>query len=185
MLHGYRAYSGVTLQATQSGTASTGKPDITIAMDAANRASPPRPFAANACSEIEGTITAGTHRLLRLQHPDAQHRLCRSGAGQSGLEQRLRVGGCHGHYHFRSFAQYRLLDSGGAVVRTGKKVGFCLMDITRIDSGASPSARYLQQPGHPGRLGGCLQLQPVGPVDRHHRQRAGGQLCAPRSSWTR
>ena len=28
------------------------------------------------------------------------------------------------------------------MVRTGKKVGFCLMDITRIDSGANPSASY-------------------------------------------
>ena len=51
-------------------------------------------------------------------------------------------GACHGHYHFRSFAQYRLLDTTGAVVRNGKKVGFCLMDITRVGATANPNPRY-------------------------------------------
>lgn len=142
MLHGYRAYSGVTLRATQSGTASTGKPDITIAMDAANPRITTETFAANACEIEEGTITAGTHRLLRFNTQTRNIGSADLVLGNPASNSAFEWGGCHGHYHFRSFAQYRLLDSSGAVVRTGKKVGFCLMDITRIDSGANPSASY-------------------------------------------
>ncbi|MBY0275481.1 hypothetical protein K2Z84_09070 [Candidatus Binatia bacterium] len=36
--------------------------------------------------------------------------------------------GCHRHYHFRGAARYELLDASGALVRTGRKQGFCLQD---------------------------------------------------------
>ncbi|NRT57907.1 pre-peptidase C-terminal domain-containing protein [Sphaerotilus uruguayifluvii] len=142
MVHGYRAYSGVTLKVASAGTASVGKPDITIAMDAANPRITTETFAANACEIEEGTITAGTHRLLRFNTQTRNIGTADLVLGNPASSSSFEWGACHGHYHFRSFAQYRLLDTSGAVVRTGKKVGFCLMDITRIDGGANPSARY-------------------------------------------
>lgn len=38
---------------------------------------------------------------------------------------------CHDHYHFESYAAYELRDEGGAVVATGHKQAFCLLDFYR------------------------------------------------------
>ncbi|WP_293995431.1 lysyl oxidase family protein [Sphaerotilus sp.] len=142
MLHGYAAYSGATLKASYAGTATAGKPDIVVDMSAANPRITTETFAANACEIQEGTITAGTHKLLRFTTQTRNIGTADLVLGNPATSGMFEYGSCHGHYHFRSFAQYRLLDSTGAVVRNGKKVGFCLMDITRINTAANPSARY-------------------------------------------
>lgn len=142
MLHGYRAYAGATLKASHAGTVVAGKPDIVVSMASANPRITTETFAANACEIEEGTITAGTHKLLRFNTQTRNIGTADLVLGNPANSSMFEWGACHGHYHFRSFAQYRLLDSTGAVVRNGKKVGFCLMDITRIDTGANPSARY-------------------------------------------
>ncbi len=49
---------------------------------------------------------------------------------------------CHGHYHFDHFAEYRLLDTNGAQVAIGHKVGFCLLDFMAWDPNASPEYVY-------------------------------------------
>jgi hypothetical protein len=49
---------------------------------------------------------------------------------------------CHGHYHFRGFAGYRLLDQQGAVVRTGNKVSFCLEDVIPWDVWSPSWSKY-------------------------------------------
>jgi hypothetical protein len=36
---------------------------------------------------------------------------------------------CHDHYHFTTYASYRLLGADGSVVATGHKQAFCLMDL--------------------------------------------------------
>lgn len=142
MIHGYSAYTGVTLKATASGTATAGKPDIVVSADAAFPRITTETFSSTACEIQEGTITAGTHKLLRFTTQTRNIGTADLVLGNPATSSMFEWGSCHGHYHFRSFAQYRLLDTAGAVVRTGKKVGFCLMDITRIDSAANPSARY-------------------------------------------
>ena len=142
MLHGYRAYAGATLKATHTGTVTAGKPDIVVSMASANPRITTETFVANACEIEEGTITAGTHKLLRFNTQTRNIGTADLVLGNPANSSMFEWGACHGHYHFRSFAQYRLLDSSGAVVRNGKKVGFCLMDITRIDTTANPSARY-------------------------------------------
>ena len=142
MLHGYSAYTGATLKAVHSGTAAIGKPDIVVSMDAANPRITTETFATNACEIEEGTITAGTYKLLRFNTQTRNIGTADLVLGNPASSGMFQWGSCHGHYHFRSFAQYRLLDSTGAVVRNGKKVGFCLMDITRINTAANPSARY-------------------------------------------
>lgn len=143
MVQGYRAYSGLTIKASYSGSASVGKPDLVVSADALNPYVTTQTFSSSACELQEGTIdTAGTKKLLRFTTQTRNIGTADLVLGNPATSTMFEWGACHGHYHFRSFAQYRLLDSTGAVVRTGKKVGFCLMDITRIDSGANPSARY-------------------------------------------
>ena len=142
MVHGYTAYSGLTIKATYSGTASAGKPDLTVHPTALNPYFTTETFASNSCEIEEGTITAGTKRLMRFTTQSRNIGTADLVLGNPASNPSFEWGGCHGHYHFRSFAQYRLLTPSGSLVRTGKKVGFCLMDITRINSSANPSPRY-------------------------------------------
>jgi lysyl oxidase len=62
-----------------------------------------------------------------------------------------RVAGCfaydeaHGHWHFRDFADYRLLDvDSGETIAANHKVGFCLLDTLHPYPGVpgSPGRRY-------------------------------------------
>ena len=142
MVHGYSAYSGVSLNAVYGGTATAGKPDLVISSAALNPRITTETFSANACEIQEGTITEGTKKLLRFNTETRNIGTADLVLGNPASNPMFEYGTCHGHYHFRSFAQYRLLDNTGAVVRNGKKVGFCLMDITRVDSAANPNARY-------------------------------------------
>jgi hypothetical protein len=143
MLRGYASYSGVTLKASWSGTATAGKPDLVAWGAAANPTIVTQSFTAGSCEIEEGTIpAAGTYKLLRFATQTRNIGTADLVLGNPANNPSFEWGACHGHYHFRSFAQYRLLDSTGSVVRTGRKVGFCLMDITRIDSAANPSPRY-------------------------------------------
>ncbi|MEP7294843.1 MAG: lysyl oxidase family protein [Burkholderiales bacterium] len=142
MVHGYTAYSGLTIKATYSGTAAVGKPDIVVWGPAINPYITTETFASNACEIEEGTITAGTKKLLRFTTQTRNIGTADLVLGNPATSPLFQWGGCHGHYHFQSFAQYRLLDATGSLVGTGKKVGFCLMDITRIDTSVNPSPRY-------------------------------------------
>lgn len=49
---------------------------------------------------------------------------------------------CHKHYHFRDFAQYRLLDETGTVVVIGRKQAFCARDSARVAKDAGFTPRY-------------------------------------------
>jgi hypothetical protein len=49
---------------------------------------------------------------------------------------------CHGHYHFKGFASYRLLDSDNNVVQLGSKVSFCLLDVIRWSNTAAKLPIY-------------------------------------------
>ncbi len=142
MLQGYRAYSGLTLKASFGGTTTTGKPDLAVNANALNPFITTQTFGPTACEIQEGTITAGTKKLLRFTTQSQNLGTADLVLGNPANSALFEWGACHGHYHFRSFAQYRLLDTTGSVVRTGKKVGFCLMDITRVSGSANPAPRY-------------------------------------------
>ncbi|APW37904.1 hypothetical protein RD110_12445 [Rhodoferax koreense] len=142
MVHGYTAYSGLTIKATYSGTVATGKPDLVVNAAALNPYFTTETFTSNSCEIEEGTITAGTKKLMRFTTQTRNIGTADLVLGNPAASPLFEWGQCHGHYHFRSFAQYRLLTTSGSLVRTGKKVGFCLMDISRIDGSANPSARY-------------------------------------------
>lgn len=142
MLHGYSAYSGTTLKGSLGGGGTTGKPDLTVSVNALNPRITNETFASNSCDVAEGTITAGAKKLLRFTTQSQNVGTADLVLGNPANNPAFEFGSCHGHYHFRSFAEYRLLNPAGAVVRTGRKIGFCLMDITRISGAANPSPRY-------------------------------------------
>jgi Lysyl oxidase/Chitobiase/beta-hexosaminidase C-terminal domain/Bacterial pre-peptidase C-terminal domain len=144
MLHGYRAYSGTRLQASFRGSIVIGKPDLTVWASGLNPRISTETFSPGACEIEEGTIQLlGPRKLLRFATQTRNIGTADLVLGNPATNPQFDWGSCHGHYHFKSFAQYRLLDAAGvAVVRTGKKVGFCLMDITRVSSSANPSPRY-------------------------------------------
>lgn len=60
--------------------------------------------------------------------------------GSPNLEpEKFEWGECHGHWHFKDFAEYRLLDSKRRVVATGHKMSFALIDLTEFWKDAGPS----------------------------------------------
>jgi hypothetical protein len=61
--------------------------------------------------------------------------------------------GGHDHAHYTDYAIYELLDGGGATVRTGGKLGFCLID-TSCDPGSSAQFNCSFQ----GLSAGCSDL---------------------------
>ncbi|CAN5793908.1 hypothetical protein BH11PSE8_BH11PSE8_08660 [soil metagenome] len=142
MVHGYAAYSGASITGSISGTATSGKPDLRINVATLNPRITTETFGSSACEIEEGTIVAGTRKLLRFNTQTENIGTADLVLGNPAANPKFEWAGCHGHYHFRSFAEYRLLDNTGSLVRTGRKVGFCLMDITRIEGSANPAARY-------------------------------------------
>jgi hypothetical protein len=95
------------------------------------------------CEVEEGLITTGTHRLLRFTTETRN-------VGGSDMviptpQERpdlFEFQACHGHFHFLGFASYRLLNTLGEEVATGRKVSFCLEDVERWDSASSPIRLY-------------------------------------------
>ncbi len=91
-----------------------------------------RSFSAGSCEVMEGCTMPGRRRLLRfnLRTPNI-------GRGDLYLgpprrdnrpDQRFEFGACHNHYHFRGYADYRLLEASGREVGMGHKQSFCLLD---------------------------------------------------------
>ena len=95
-----------------------------------------RSFAPGSCEVMEGCTMPGRRRLLRfdLITPNI-------GAGDLYLgppvinnrpDGRFEYGACHLHYHFRGYADYRLMAmSSDAEVARGHKQSFCLLDSAR------------------------------------------------------
>ena len=99
-------------------------------------------FSEEDCEVQEGMTTAGTHTLLRFNTETRN-------IGSSDLVMPSPVNNpafefaeCHGHYHFKGFARYRLLDGNGIEVATGRKVSFCLLDLSRWDPKANHITRF-------------------------------------------
>lgn len=87
-------------------------------------------FTEGSCEMFEGCITEpGWRRLLRFdtQTPNAGSRDLTMGV-PSNHPDLFHWSECHGHYHFDGYAYYDLLDGSGAVVATGHKQAFCLLD---------------------------------------------------------
>ena len=89
------------------------------------------------CEVQEGMITAGTHRLLRFSTETRNIGLSNIVLPAPEGNPAFEYADCHGHYHFKGFARYRLLNGAGDVVATGRKVSFCLLDGYQWDPGAA------------------------------------------------
>jgi len=99
-------------------------------------------FDPGSCEVVEGMITAGAHRLLRFntesRNLGGSDVVLPSPIDNPNFEYQE----CHGHYHFKGFAAYRLLDKDGNVAQIGKKVSFCLLDVYRWNSSAARNSKY-------------------------------------------
>ena len=102
---------------------------------------------ANFCSVQEGGVTPGEHDLLRftvttpnigdadvfvgspLAHMDPNGD--GSFADQDGLYE---FATCHGHFHFKHYATYRLIDQSGHTWKAAKR-GFCMLDTDPYNVG--------------------------------------------------
>ena len=129
----------VDLNWNQSGSA---LPDLIIWGPAVSPTIVTRTFAASDCEVVEGCETPGTHTLLSFT---TETRNIGNGdlvLGDPSTNSLFHWASCHGHYHFEEFADYELLDTNGAVVAAGHKVGFCLLDDHAWSSTASPQAKY-------------------------------------------
>lgn len=122
--------------------------DLTVDREAivASLALDSRTFAANDCSVAEGSVGApGVRRLLRfdaivvnrgmraLVLGDPAHPLAPFTADDFAFSP------CHGHFHFRDFADYELRGPAGPVA-FGHKQAFCIRDS--LPYGPTPSGGY-------------------------------------------
>ena len=102
---------------------------------------------ANFCSVQEGGVTPGMHSILRFtvttpnigkgdvfvgsprKHMDPNGD--GSFADQDGL---FEFASCHGHFHFKHYATYKLIDSQGYTWKAAKR-GFCMLDTDPYNVG--------------------------------------------------
>ncbi|WP_437601217.1 lysyl oxidase family protein [Sorangium sp. So ce590] len=107
-------------------------------------------FPADACEIMEGCIGGpGRRHLLHFEG-----RIENAGPGHldPGPEfdsPLFEYAQCHGHFHFREFTDYRLLDADGEVVSQGHKQAFCLTDMEPLDF-ESPATPGLPTSGGTG-----------------------------------
>lgn len=99
-------------------------------------------FSPVSCEVEEGMTTAGSHRLLRFttesRNIGGNDIVMPSPIDNPYFEYQA----CHGHYHFKGFASYRLLDKDGNVAKVGSKVSFCLLDVLRWNRSAAAKPKY-------------------------------------------
>jgi hypothetical protein len=89
-----------------------------------------RTFDAASCAVFEGCVGGmGERKLLRFEVYSAnQGRGTFVPPQPSERPDLFEFSPCHGHYHFKGFAQYAVLDADGNVVAPGHKQAYCLID---------------------------------------------------------
>jgi hypothetical protein len=89
-------------------------------------------FAADHCAIVEGCVNGtGERKLLRFNTVTPNYGPGDLFLGDPRGNPEFQYSACHGHYHFDSYADYRLLDQSGRVVARGHKQAFCLVDLWR------------------------------------------------------
>ncbi|WP_437969359.1 lysyl oxidase family protein [Sorangium sp. So ce260] len=107
-------------------------------------------FPADACEIMEGCIGGpGRRHLLHFEG-----RIENTGPGHldPGPEfdnPLFEYAQCHGHFHFRDFTDYKLLNADGEVISQGHKQAFCLTDMEPLDL-ESPAPRGFPTSGGTG-----------------------------------
>lgn len=90
----------------------------------------------NFCSVQEGGVTPGEHTLLRFTvgTPNIGNAPLVVGDAQAHIDANdglFEFASCHGHYHFRHYATYELIDPNTNYVWRAAKRGFCMIDIEK------------------------------------------------------
>jgi hypothetical protein len=138
MLVGRTEYSGVSLQASYRGP----KPDLIAWPGVLDPYETIETFMPEDCEVQENMITAGTHRLLRFSTESRNIGGADLVLGDPMGNPNFEFQECHGHYHFKGFASYVLRAGDGSLAAEGRKVSFCLEDVSRWDPAAPARNRY-------------------------------------------
>lgn len=97
-------------------------------------------FGENSCELEEQCVTgSGRRRLLNFEGRIENWGPGDLSPGPEHDNPLFEYSACHGHYHFRDFTDYRLLDSEGAVIAQGHKQSYCLVDMEPVGSDTVPS----------------------------------------------
>lgn len=114
---------------------------------------------ADSCALVEGCIEApGLRRVLRFESatPNVGEGELYVGRPEDDPDA-FEYAACHEHFHFKGFAEYRLLDGEGAVVREGHKQAFALIDYEAMSLDAVP-AKFPTHTGEQGISPGWLDV---------------------------
>jgi hypothetical protein len=117
-------------------------PDLTILASAVNPHITTETFSSGSCAVVEGLVAAGTRRLIRFDTQTANQGGADLVFGNPANNPLFVYANCHAHYHFQNYMSYRLRNSSGQIAAVGLKVGFCVLDVFRWDSGSAPNAFY-------------------------------------------
>lgn len=87
----------------------------------------------NLCSAIEGGVTPGDRRLLRFtvttpNQGNADNFIGNPREHFAADDGLFELDTCHGHFHFKHYATYRLIDAKTGFVWRAAKRGFCMLD---------------------------------------------------------
>ncbi|MDB6154306.1 MAG: hypothetical protein JWL90_2759, partial [Chthoniobacteraceae bacterium] len=143
LLRARTSFARCALMASYTGV----KPDLVVWTNALEPYLSVETFRPDDCEVEEGLISAGAHTLLRFTTESRN-----VGGSDLVMPPILNPDGsvnpiyeyhaCHDHYHFLSFASYRLLDARNQPVASGRKVSFCLEDVQPWSLRASPGVKY-------------------------------------------
>ena len=111
---------------------------------------------ANYCSVIEGGVTPGLRRLVRFTVTinnigDADVFI--GDPNNPAYTSLFELSTCHGHYHFKNYARYELVDPASGYVWRAAKVGFCMLDtdpVPNADGNEPPRAKQFLSCGTVG-----------------------------------
>jgi hypothetical protein len=127
---------------TLTATVGAQLPDLTFYGPSANPQVLFRTFSTSDCEVVEGCAIAGTRRVLSFTGEIRNLGPSDLVIGDPSNNPLFVYAPCHGHYHFEQFAEYRLLDASSSLVRSGRKMAFCLEDTQRWDPSANPNRRF-------------------------------------------
>jgi hypothetical protein len=87
----------------------------------------------NLCSAIEGGVTPGNRRLLRFTVTtpnigDADNFIGNPKEHFEANDGLFELDVCHGHFHFKHYATYKLIDARTGQIWRAAKRGFCMLD---------------------------------------------------------
>src|SRR6185436_14378394 len=122
--------------------ASVALPDLVIFGSAVNPYITTQTFAQNSCAVVEGLIAPGVRKVIRFDTQTANQGNADLVFGNPANNPLFVYANCHAHYHFQNYMSYRLRNSSGQIAAVGLKVGFCVLDVFRWDSGSAPNAFY-------------------------------------------